>query len=88
MENANVPEVALSCPYTTCLYYGERDESGSYCNDLQIAVCKETRARAEINCKFITGDARCAKGSEPGYVDWCVLGPCSDYEKEADDGSD
>lgn len=64
MENANVPEVALSCPYTTCPYYGERDESGSYCDDLQIAVCKETRAR------------------------WCVLGPCSDYEKEADDGSD
>ena len=44
--------------------------------------------RKEIGCVYIAADGRCLKDQEPGYVGWCVLGPCSEFEpingREAD----
>ena len=41
--------------------------------------------REQIDCKYIDADGHCLKYTEPGYTDWCVLGPCSDYERRCED---
>lgn len=35
--------------------------------------------REQIDCVHITEDGRCLLHSEPDYIDYCVLGPCSGY---------
>ena len=69
------------CRWPDCPYYGRIDEGGNACDQAQVDTCEKIRAREEINCKHISGDTRCAAGSEPGYTDWCVLGPCSIQEE-------
>lgn len=36
--------------------------------------------RKAIGCAYITVDGRCLKEQEPGYIGWCVLGPCSIFK--------
>lgn len=81
MSRLQAAEDFTPCRWPDCLYYGKVDEGGHVCDKDQVAVCEEIRAREELDCKYITGDARCVKGSEPGYTDWC---PAREVEVETE----
>jgi len=44
--------------------------------------------RKEIDCVYIDRDGHCLKDSEPDFIDWCVLGPCSQQVRRSEASDD